>query len=53
MNSKKRIPKLFRKPIPPKKFNHHIARRIHVPRELDFLNSKLTQDGQGNDLLDT
>jgi len=53
MNSKKRIPKLFRKPISPKKFNHQIARRIHVPSELDFLNSKLTQDGQGNYLIDT
>ncbi|MCF7915829.1 MAG: TIGR03545 family protein [Spirochaetaceae bacterium] len=53
MNSKKRIPKPFRKPISPKKFNHRIVRRIHVQSELDFLNSKLTQDGQGNYVIDT
>src|SRR6056297_1212156 len=52
MNSKKHLPKLFRKPISPKKFNHRIARRIHVQSELDYLNSKLTQDGQGNYLID-
>src|SRR6056297_3615053 len=53
MNSKKRIPKPFRKPISPKKFNHQIARRIHVQSEVDFLESKLTQDAQGNYLLNT
>lgn len=53
MNNKKHIPKLFRKPISPKKFTKQIARRIHVQSELDFLNSKLTQDDHGNYLLDT
>src|SRR6056297_229390 len=53
MNSNQHIPKLFRKPISPKKFNHRIVRRIHVQSELDFLNSKLTQNGQGNYLIDT
>jgi len=53
MNSKKRIPKLFRKPISPKKFNHRIVRRIHVQSELDFLNSKVTQDDRGNYVIDT
>ena len=53
MNSKKRIPKPFRKPISPKKFNNQIARRIHVQSEVDFLESKLTQDAQGNYLLNT
>lgn len=53
MNTKKRVPKVFRKPISPKKFTNQIARRIHVQSELDFLNSKLTQDSQGNYILDT
>ena len=40
-------PKLFRKPIPEKKFNKKILKRIHIKQEKDFLLSLMEQNSSG------
>jgi uncharacterized protein (TIGR03545 family) len=48
---KKRLPKLFRKPIPAGKLEKKVLRRIHVESERKFLMSRLQQDDQGRYVL--
>lgn len=48
---KKRLPRLFRKPIPAGKLEKKVLRRIHVESERKFLMSRLQQDDQGRYVL--
>lgn len=48
---KRRVPKLFRKPIPAGKLEKSVLRRIHVESERKFLISRLQQDDQGRYVL--
>lgn len=41
---KKSIPKIFRRPIPAKKLEKRVLRRIHVESERNFVKSKLQKD---------
>jgi len=48
---KKRLPKLFRKPVPAGKLEKKILRRIHVESERKFLMSRLQRDDSGRYVL--
>jgi len=42
-----KVPKLFRKPIPEKKFQRKILKRIYVTKEREFLLGLITRDDEG------
>ena len=44
MKKPKKLPRMFRKPIPKKRFEKKILRRIHLAKERDFLLSITTMD---------
>ncbi len=44
-------PKIFRKPVPEKKFNKKILKRIYVEKEKEFLLSLVTRDSSGSYVL--
>ncbi len=44
-------PKVFRKPVPEKKFNKKILKRIYVEKEKEFLLSLVTKDSEGRYIL--
>lgn len=52
MKKAKKLPKLFRKPIPDRKLNKKIFRRIHLESEAAFLKSKLKQNDAAAWVLD-
>ena len=46
-----KVPKLFRKPIPEKKFQRKILKRIFVTKEREFLLGLMTRDDEGRYLI--
>lgn len=52
MKKAKKLPKLFRKPIPDRKLNKKFFRRIHLESEAAFLKNKLKKNAAGSWFLD-